>query len=169
MTYAASQVLQEAGYPESVVARVVALRARLDEYYRGSLNSEEARQLVDGVRAEPWFDLAFLPDPAKQGSVRWRHEMDVDIRSSLRQLRLPILLIFGEHDRWVPIGPSLAAWRASVGAKVRLTTATIPGAGHFPTLPADPGDWSESGPISLDYERVLLAWLRQERVASVDT
>lgn len=159
MTYATATLLREAGYPEPVVARVANVRERLDEYYRGRTSLAEAQALVDGVRGQPWFALAYLPDPAK--SNRWRLQMDFDVVPALRRLRLPVLLIFGEHDRWIPIEASVEIWRSALGPKADLTVASIPRTGHNPTLAHDPQDLSERGPISPDYERVLTSWLRQ--------
>jgi pimeloyl-ACP methyl ester carboxylesterase len=158
MTYAAAFHLREAGYPEFVVAQVTALRERIDQHYRESDGLKEARALVDEVRTEPWFGFAFLPDPANPAS-RWRLQMDLDVRAAIRRLRLPILLMFGEWDRWVLIEASVEAWRSALGPEADLFVASVPGAGHFPTLATDPRDWSERGRTSPHYEAVLISWL----------
>lgn len=87
--------------------------------------------------------------------------MDFDIRPTLSRLRLPVLLIFGESDRWVPIDASLDRWRTALGPDADLTVARIAGTGHHLTLPVDPRDLSEAGPIAPQYERTLVSWLRE--------
>jgi len=51
----------------------------------------QAQALVEGVRGEPWFALAHLPDPAK--SNRWRLQMDFDVVPVLRRLRILAVMI----------------------------------------------------------------------------
>ena len=87
--------------------------------------------------------------------------MEFDIRPALRTLDLPVLLFFGEHDRWIPVAESADIWRSELGANADLTVVSLPGTGHAATYATDPTDWLERGTVSPDYERVLLAWLRE--------
>ena len=67
MTYAAATQLREAGYPESVIEQVTAIRLQIDECCRGRGALDETRALIDGVRSEPWFASANLPSPTSSG------------------------------------------------------------------------------------------------------
>ena len=88
-------------------------------------------------------------------------EWDLDLSLTLSQLRIPVLLTYGETDRWVPIEPSIEAWHTALNpGHGRLTVSRLPGCGHFPTLAADPADHQEAGPISPAYEQILADWLR---------
>jgi len=88
-------------------------------------------------------------------------EWDLDISPTLSQLRIPVLLTYGETDRWVPIEPSIEAWHTALDqGHARLTVSRLPGCGHFPALAADPADHHEAGPISPAYEQILADWLR---------
>jgi pimeloyl-ACP methyl ester carboxylesterase len=88
-------------------------------------------------------------------------EWDLDISPTLSQLRIPVLLIYGETDRWVPIEPSIEIWRTALDRRqAHLSVPRLPGCGHFPTLAADPADLDEAGPISPAYEQLLADWLR---------
>jgi len=88
-------------------------------------------------------------------------EWDLDISSALSQLRIPVLLVYGEADRWVPIETSIEVWRTALDRKhARLSLSRLPGCGHFPTLAADSADLDEAGPISPVYEQVIADWLR---------
>jgi pimeloyl-ACP methyl ester carboxylesterase len=87
-------------------------------------------------------------------------EFDLDIRPTLRSLAIPTLLLYGDSDRWVPIEESIEIWRSSFGSSDVLHVRRLPGTRHSPTLAADPKDLDEKGPISSDYERVLVDWLR---------
>lgn len=87
-------------------------------------------------------------------------ECDVDISPTLSQLRIPAVLIYGETDRWVPIEPSIQAWRTALNSgHACLSVSRLPGRGHFSTLATDPADHDEAGPISPAYEQLLADWL----------
>jgi uncharacterized protein len=142
------------------------LRRRLRELWRDRGPLDQARLLLREAAAQPWYGLTYLPDPdpaadedvlEDEASFEW----DLDISPTLSQLRIPVLLIYGEKDRWVPIEPSIEAWRTALDrGHARLRVSRLPGCGHFPTLATDPADHDEAGPISPAYEQLLTDWLR---------
>jgi uncharacterized protein len=88
-------------------------------------------------------------------------EWDLDISPVLSQLRIPVLVVYGETDRWIPIEPSIRAWRTALDhGQTGLCIERLPGCGHFPTLAADPADLDEADPVSPAYEQLLSGWLR---------
>jgi pimeloyl-ACP methyl ester carboxylesterase len=115
---------------------------------------------VDAASGEPWFGVAFVPRDASLVDASWAEEMEFDIRPALRALAFPVLLFFGEHDRWIPVAESADVWRSALGAAADLTVVSLPGTGHAATFAPDPDDWLEHGPVSPDYERRLVTWLR---------
>jgi pimeloyl-ACP methyl ester carboxylesterase len=133
----------------------------MDELSASRLPVAEAQVLLDAARNEEWFQFAFVPPDASVIDGSWAEEMEFDIRPALRKLDLPVLLFFGEHDRWIPVAESADAWRMELGPRADLTVVSLPGTGHAATFAADPADWLEHGPVSADYERALLAWLRE--------
>jgi pimeloyl-ACP methyl ester carboxylesterase len=159
MDFATRALLREAGHGEEAVEQALALRRAMDAVSAGAMPVAEAQALLDAAVAEPWFRLAFVPPEAALIDPSWREEMEFDIRPALRRLDLPVLLFFGEHDRWIPVAESADVWRAELGPEADLTVVSLPGTGHAATLAADPNDWLEAGPVSPDYERTLLAWL----------
>ena len=166
MIFATANLLHEAGYQEEEVAQATHLRNRLRELRRDRGSPAQARLLLREARAQPWYGLTYLPDPDSvadedvledEASFEW----DLDISPTLSQLRIPVLLIYGETDRWVPIKPSIKVWRTALDrGHVRLSVSRLPGCGHFPTLAPDPADLNEAGPISPAYEQLLADWLR---------
>ena len=148
------------------MAQATHLRHRLRELRRDRGSPDQARLLLREARARPWYALTYLPDPAwaaDDGGIGDAacFEWDVDISPTLSQLRISVLLIYGETDRWVPVEPSIQAWRTALNsAHARLSVSRLPGCGHFPTLATDPADHDEAGPISPAYEQLLADWLR---------
>jgi alpha-beta hydrolase superfamily lysophospholipase len=166
MTFATANLMREAGYGEEEVARATRLRNRLREMGRDRGSLSQARLLLREARAEPWYDLTYLPDPdsAADASVladAASFEVDLDISPTLSELEIPVLLVYGETDRWVPIDSSIEVWRTALDRRdAQLSVCRLPGSAHFPTLAADPADLDEAGPVSPAYERALAAWLR---------
>jgi uncharacterized protein len=165
MIYATANLMREAGYNEQEVAQATELRNRLRELERDPLSRDLAQRLIRETAAEPWYTLTYLPRPDQAaGSVledEASFEWDLDISGTLAQLQIPVLLVHGETDRWVPVESSIGLWRTALGQyRARLTVEQLPGCGHFPTLAADPADLDEAGPISPVYEQLLADWLR---------
>ncbi len=161
MSFATRALLREAGYGDEAVDQMLALRRAMDELSLGRMSVSDAQALLDSAAGEPWFELAFVPPDASLIDASWAEEMEFDIRPALRTLDLPVLLFFGEHDRWIPVAESADIWRSELGANADLTVVSLPGTGHAATYATDPSDWLEHGTVSPDYERVLLAWLRE--------
>jgi uncharacterized protein len=151
--------MREAGYGDEPVEQMLGLRGAMDELAAGRTTVGEAQALLDATRDEPWFELAFVPPDASLIDRSWRDEMEFDIRPALGALELPVLLFFGEHDRWIPVAESADVWRAALGPDADLTVVSLPGTGHAATFATDPGDWLEHGRVSPDYERALVGWL----------
>lgn len=160
MDFATRALMREAGYGDDAVDRMLGLRRTMDELSEGRLTVADAQALLDSAVDEPWFKLAFVPPDAALIDRSWAEEMQFDIRPALRSLNLPVLLFFGEHDRWIPVAESADVWRSALGTDADLTVISLPGTGHAATFATDPSDWLEHGPVSADYERALLAWLR---------
>jgi pimeloyl-ACP methyl ester carboxylesterase len=162
MIFATASLMREAGYSEQEVARATGLRMHLNQLWRERGSLDQARQLMREASSRTWYGLTYLGDPDQAGdeTLEASFGWDLDIRPALSQLRVPVLLVYGQTDRWVPIEPSIAVWRAAVNQeRAPLSVARLPGCGHFPTLPADPADLHEAGPVSPLYERVLADWL----------
>lgn len=159
MAFATRALMREAGHGDEAVDRMLELRRAMDELSHDRMTVSDAQTLVDSVVEEPWFKLAFVPTDASLIDATWAEEMEFDIRPALRRLSLPVLLFFGEHDRWIPVAESADVWRSALGAEADLTIVSLPGTGHAATLASDPDDWLEHGQVSPDYERKLLAWL----------
>ena len=161
MAFATRALMREAGFGDEAVEQMLALRRAMDELSAGRLPLAEAQALLDAAADVKWLQFAFVPPDASLIDATWAEEMEFDIRPALRKLDLPVLLFFGEHDRWIPVAESADAWRAAMGPNADLTVVSLPGTGHAATFSADPADWLEHGPVSADYERTLVEWLRE--------
>lgn len=158
MIYAATAQLRDAGFPESTVERVNAIRHQIDDQIRGGGDVQRILALIEGVRGEPWFPLAHLPIPDRDG--QWARIMDFDVLPFLRRLNLPILLVFGQRDHSVPADITANIWRSCLGSNDTVTMVSIRGMGHSP-LSVGHNTSTEAERAAAEYERLLVAWLRR--------
>lgn len=81
--------------------------------------------------------------------------MDLDPAATLRRVRCPTLLIYGDLDEWTPVAESVAAWRAAAAEAGNddVTARVLPGIGHAPVL--------SDGSVSPAYETALRGWLAE--------
>jgi pimeloyl-ACP methyl ester carboxylesterase len=167
MTYAYEHQIRERGFSEEDARRGAELRRLVDAYWRNDgVSKDEAVAAMEAAKSEPWYSIAPPPDPRSAAAETWREEMDLDIAPVLAQLTMPILVVFGETDRWVPIEASADVWRRAVAEDADLTVVTVAGAGHSPSLADDPLDLAEAGPIAPAYEQALVDWLAARLVVA---
>jgi dipeptidyl aminopeptidase/acylaminoacyl peptidase len=154
MLYGTAKHAREAGFAESAIARLVALRRTVDDWRRGRVPRERAQAAVDAESKEPWFEHAWVQRTLGDGI--WPN-MDFDPEPIFSRVRVPVLLFYGEDDEWQPIDASVAAWQRAArrAANKDVTIVRLPGTRHAPTLHG--GD--DLSAIAPAYERELVAWL----------
>jgi pimeloyl-ACP methyl ester carboxylesterase len=151
MLYGTAKHVREAGFGDGAADRVIAARRIVDDYRRGRGSLSEAERAIDAIKNEPFFAHAYLPADARQLGP-WP-DMDFDPAPVFAQVRVPVLLFYGEDDEWQPIDASISAWRDS--GNPDLTIVRLPGAAHAPTI----GGVKDIAKVSPDYERALVSWL----------
>ncbi len=161
MAYGAQFALESAGESREVVARALDVRAKLDDYYRGRAEKSDVERAIAAIRSEPWFDQVYLPGggelPDDPAHSRWRVEMDYDPLRALARVDVPILFLFAETDKWVPINESIANIRSATKGHSEVTIRRVPGTDHL----METGPPGSHGPISEAYARELVDWLRR--------
>lgn len=164
MLYGTARHVRMAGFGEDAAERVVAVRRVVDEFRRGRVPLETAQSAVDGIRDEPFFPHAFLPQVVQRAAI-WAN-MDFDPEQVFANVRVPTLLFYGEDDEWSPIEASIAAWEraAERAGNHDVLVVRLPGTSHFPTI----GGVESLDRVSPQYERTLVEWLdRVTRSGSV--
>ena len=109
--FGVGEQLRRAGYPASVVSRVVSLRERFTAWAGGAADAQLADDLAASAR-EPWWPLIYLPAELPNAADRaaWHEEMSFDPLPIYARIRVPTLIVFGGDDIWVPVDESLANW-----------------------------------------------------------
>ena len=142
---ALDRVRGEAWFDEAVAVFGAEVRTarELDErfgscwpLYFAEPDSPDSRSHIERLTRELRWNL--------DAATAWEPEPDIDLLPRLRTLRVPTLLIVGEHD--FICGP---AWNRPIAAAIPgAVYAEIPGVGHFPQYEAPEA-----------FRRVVLNWL----------
>ena len=161
MEHAVGTTMRAAGYDERAVERAVSARRALGRWVDGVCDTGEAQAVIDSIRDEPWFPLAYLDDLDEDTRAVGRAWLHFDVRPALPRISAPVLLFLGDRDRWVDTARSREIWQAGL-VNAELTVVTLPGAGHFPTLATDLDsiDVEETGPTHPEYSTRLRNWVR---------
>ena len=129
MIFGVGEQLRRAGYPASVISRVVSLRERFAAWAGGADDARLADDLATSAR-EPWWPLVYLPAELPDAADRaaWHEEMSFDPLPIYARIRLPTLIFYGGDDIWVPVDESLANWASLEVPNVK--SVVIPNARH---------------------------------------
>jgi pimeloyl-ACP methyl ester carboxylesterase len=162
MNYSAEYELRENGFSIKAIRQMLELRGLVDDYFRGIANRSEVQEKLNVFRDEAWFSLAYLngPLPEDPTTSKWNQEMDFDPIISIQKIKVPVLLLYGERDPWVPITKSIARWE-EYGPK-DLTIHQIKGANHFMKSIAYSGIRGDKGPQVEEYSTILTKWVKQQ-------
>ncbi len=113
--------------------------------------------LASTLRDRAWF----VPPPAADNSY-WTFSKVYAQYEPLTwwaQVRVPVLLVYGENDQRVPARESAARIASTLArnpSSVDVTVRILPGADHTFRLPPGPGGWPVT---AADYIPSLLRWL----------
>lgn len=162
MRYFTDQLLRRHGYTSSQREHLASLRTRYEDHLRQSTGTsahDGIAELLAAAAAEPWFDHAYLPASPRLGST-WP-DMDFDPTPSFTEISCPVLTIWGSDEECVPLQRSKSAWRASGAA---VTTAELPGFGHWPAIGSGNPAYSSgtADQIGEDLGITIIQWLSQQ-------
>ena len=151
MRYGTAKQARSFGHTEAEVQALLALRSAFEEYARGRRSRADVQRLVDAAKGEPWFARAWVR-PELPASPGFWPDLDFEPGPVFAQVRVPVLLFYGEDDEWQPIEASIAAW-AGPGRTVNRMRGTA----HAPTLRGE----RDLASVSPDYTDSLVTWLRR--------
>jgi len=159
MDYGAAYNLHQEGYKKDTIAQAMALRNRVNEYYRGHISRQVVSAELDRAEFEPWLEAAYLP-PSRQlpedvTKDKWWYELDYDPLPIWKQVQQPTLFLFAEQDRWVPVAESISKYKQATAHINDVTMLEIKGTDHLMYSTHD----QEAEAISEEYLDTLLTWL----------
>jgi uncharacterized protein len=135
MVYAVPHVLRAVGYDAQVAAAGAHLRALVDRCYQGEVPRETVQAQLDVAKDQPWFRHLYLEAtlPAALTGRGWDNERHFDPGLVFRQITVPLLLVYGEDDPWIPVEESITIWRTALtdAGNTRAEIHRIPHTGHM--------------------------------------
>jgi len=119
------------------------LASMKDEPWARFLYVEQVLQMFEGLSPETWEQVK-----ASFGAV-----MTVDPADFLTKVNIPVLAIFGEADKFLPVAKSVALYRRYLGeaGNEDVTIRVFPGADHKILVDGDPAP---------GYYDTIIEWLR---------
>lgn len=109
------QRLEQARLPQNQIYRAVEMQQRANHYFRTHDGLAEANHLLQALKEEVWFKSAFgteaseFPDSIDRihFSADYPHYLDFDPTMALGRIVKPVLFIFGDKDRQLPVKNSI--------------------------------------------------------------
>jgi len=159
MDYGATYTLRQQGFTENTVAKAIALRNRVNEYYRGHISREVISAELDSAQSEPWFQEAYINSsknlPEDVTKSKWWHELDYDPLLIWKQIQVPTLFLFAEDDQWVPVAESTSKLEKATAHLKDLAIIEIKGTDHLMFKIGE----KKAEIISEEYVETMVAWL----------
>jgi len=159
MDYGATYTLRQQGFTENTVAKAIALRNRVNEYYRGHISREVISAELDSAQFESWFQEAYINSskdlPEDVTKSKWWQELDYDPLLIWKQIQPPTLFLFAEDDQWVPVTESISKLKKATAHLKDLAIIEIKGTDHLMFKTGE----KKAEIISEEYVETMVAWL----------
>ena len=170
MEFAMSNRLLLLGYTSQDVAQMLTARRALDDYANGSVTRTAAASALAKIEGKPWFSLMYLPAssqlPQDRSSLAERmHNMTIDPLTSIEDIHVPALFIFGGSDPWIPVKASISRLRNLAKTHPNIQYEVVANASHEmmlvskPSMATDPQALSTYAPDAPAYFTLLSSWL----------
>lgn len=158
-----NQVLAQGLADDQAALATEAIR-RVMTYLVTGADEAGAEAAWESVRNAPWFTSTYtgvpmmdrdtlLADP--RGGAFVAHSL-YDPAPALAALHIPVLWLFGDADRVVPVEASIAALERSMGSAARFQHWTFAGANHALGVTADDGTMR----LHPDVYPTIIRWIR---------
>ncbi len=160
--YRVSHAIREAGFTDGEIKQAMAMYMLMIDVACGRKPYRELEAASQPVHATRWYQWLGIP-PENSYLWSWYPKVgNLDTLVFWKQVHVPVLLIYGEHDQLVPVDESLAKIAAALDtSKTSYTAIIVPGAQHNLTIQPEPGQpffWWKSAPGLID---LLVAWVQQ--------
>lgn len=170
MDFLAANRIRQAGFGDEEVGEALALRASINEYFRGGGEEETLRQRLADLSGRPWFRQALIPGDGelwtrdKMADSLWRRQMDYDPVPVLEGVRVPLLVIFGQRDIFVPVEKSVSIFEAAArkAGNDDVTIRVFEGADHGIGVSGTSGRRPAPG-----YHELMVEWVLEQSRAAI--
>jgi dienelactone hydrolase len=176
MLFFYAKELEARGVPADDVKEATRVRRDVWNYIFTGMGYEHAKRELDEARGKRWFDEANkqndkmfdpLETPSELGRPnvdRFRREMTYDPIPALRALHVPVLFLFGDQDRLVPVERSIAIIRETLAGSGNrdFTIRVLHNADHGMHLVSE----NANGMVDPEYLDTMQKWLGAHALGS---
>jgi pimeloyl-ACP methyl ester carboxylesterase len=169
MVFAVGNIMRAAGYPDAEVQQAMEVRKAVDDYAKGKRDRASTQVLLDAAMKKPWFKQIYMDDNIDEPAMAaWRKDIALDPMGDLDKVKVPVLMIFGSGDPWVPVGISMDRLRESRSRHPNVEAVVIAGADHEMMLSVpfktqmDGKAAVTMAPEAPAYFAVMAAWLARQ-------
>jgi len=134
--YADATRLRAHGFSETEIREATEALARVDDYVRRGGDTEQLQSFLNETWRKPWASQTTLPRRVPTIEeihtwLRWR-DLDLDPADYWKQIKVPVLVMFGEFDDVVPVQTSAARIEAALkrAGNRDVTIKVFPRANH---------------------------------------
>jgi pimeloyl-ACP methyl ester carboxylesterase len=166
--YRVSHQIQKAGFTDRQIERAMDLYKLMLDVACGAKPYHELETAGAPFRDQEWYQWLAIP-PENSYLWTWYPKIgNLDTLGFWRQVRAPVLLVYGERDQLEPVGESLAKIEASLDSvKTPYTAVIVPNAQHNLTVQPEPNErffWWKSAP---GFINLVVAWVQHQTAAAV--
>jgi dienelactone hydrolase len=166
--YRVNHAIREAGFTDAEIKRAMAMYMLMLDVACGTKPYRELETASQPAQATRWYQWLGIP-PENSYLWSWYPKVgNLDTLVFWKQVLVPVLLVYGEHDQLVPVDESLAKIAAALDtAKTPYTAIIVPGAQHNLTIQPEkdePFFWWKSAPGLID---LVVAWVQQRTAEQV--
>ncbi len=154
---------EDRGFTEPELSGAMALYAQWIDVARTGEGWDELDRAIAESKNEKWFRALGLPQEKDHWLYKWYPPVgNFNPLSLWEQVKVPVLLLYGERDRNTPVAPGLAG----IGQALRkagnpdYTPIIIPGAEHNLTIQWHTGEPFFWWYVAPGYSDLLTAWVR---------
>jgi dipeptidyl aminopeptidase/acylaminoacyl peptidase len=171
--FAVTNRLRRGGFDGAQVTAATTALQLLDDFVRYDDDRGGTQAMLDAAQRQPWCGSSTLPATLptaaqRQSWLRWR-DLDLDPATYWENVRVPVLLIYGENDEVVPVERSIERITEAltrVGNSL-LTVHVFPAADHDLALTEHDGTRLPGAPrISPGYFEILTRWPKEQLLQS---
>ncbi len=123
-----------AGIGEKGIQEGLALVEEYMAYLRTANNRQQLKAKLEAAAGQAWYPILGLQHilVSEDNVPNWQWVATYRTEKDIKQLDMPILLLFGDHDHIIPIEKSMSSWQEwlSKGGNKQVEFKVFAGAGH---------------------------------------
>jgi len=165
--YRTSHQIAQAGFNDAEVKDALTMYKLMLDVACGTKRYRELATASRNIQDKSWYQWLAIP-PEDSYLWRWYPKVgNLDTLVFWKQVRVPVLLVYGERDQLVPVDESVAKIEHALdGVNTPYTAIIVPNAQHNLTVQPEPNGpffWWKAAPGIVD---LVVAW-GQQRVETM--